>query len=42
MLTGASEGVSVERRCTRAVQLVKDVLGAAERTAEAWEAAVSV
>ena len=37
-----SEAVSVERRCSRAVQLMMDVLTAAECTAEAWEAELSV
>ena len=37
----ASEAVGVERRCSRAVQLKMDVLGAAEHAAEAWEAAMS-
>ena len=35
------EAASVERGCRHAVQLVNDVLGAAEHAAEAWEAAVS-
>ena len=41
MLVRASEVVSVERRCSRGVQLTVDVLGAAGHAAEAWEAAVS-
>ena len=40
-LVRASEAVSIERRCSRAVQLMMDVLAAAEHAAEAWEAAVS-
>ena len=34
--------VGVERRCSRAVQLVIDVLGVADHAAETWEAAMSV
>ena len=41
MRTGASEAVSIEKRCSRAVQVRMHVLTAAEHTAEVWEAAVS-
>ena len=41
MLVSTSDAVDVERRCSHGVQLRMDVLGAAEHTAEAWEAAVS-
>ena len=36
-----SEVVSVERRCSRVVQLRTHVLTAAEHAAEAWEAVVT-
>ena len=42
VLAVLSEAGSVERRCSRGVQLKVDVLAAAEHAAEAWEAAVSV
>ena len=40
LASASLKAVSVERRCTHDVQLVNDVLTAAEHTVEAWEAAM--